>query len=130
MVSRCFLYMYISARKFAENAIQEQMKGFKRWGVMADWNSCYQTFDPKYEAKELDVFFSMYEKVSSFPYVNIFICRCNFKKKMIRREITISFVMIFFQKILRSRFHNVNFICIFIFFYFLYYVPYFALEAM
>lgn len=53
-----------AARLFAENAIQSQMESFKRWGVMADWDGHYCTFDPQYEAKQLDVFLQMHEKVS------------------------------------------------------------------
>ncbi|XP_069811697.1 isoleucine--tRNA ligase, mitochondrial [Dendropsophus ebraccatus] len=50
------------ARAFAEKAIEKQKSSFMRWGVMADWESCYYTFDKKYEAKQLDVFFKMHEK--------------------------------------------------------------------
>ena len=54
-----------SARKYAREAIGIQMEAFKRWGVMADWDKqCYFTFDHKYEAKQLEVFFQMYEKVT------------------------------------------------------------------
>ncbi|XP_053315629.1 isoleucine--tRNA ligase, mitochondrial [Spea bombifrons] len=50
------------ARNFAEKAIEKQRDSFIRWGVMADWDNCYYTFDPKYEAKQLDIFYKMYEK--------------------------------------------------------------------
>ncbi|EDL13072.1 isoleucine-tRNA synthetase 2, mitochondrial, partial [Mus musculus] len=50
------------ARSFAQAAIEKQKSAFVRWGVMADWNNCYYTFDPKYEAKQLRVFYQMYEK--------------------------------------------------------------------
>ncbi|KAK7502677.1 hypothetical protein BaRGS_00005927 [Batillaria attramentaria] len=50
------------ARKFAMDAIQDQMKSFRRWGVMADWNSAYKTFSPEYQAAQLDVFFKIYKK--------------------------------------------------------------------
>ncbi|GAB1285834.1 Isoleucine--tRNA ligase, mitochondrial [Apodemus speciosus] len=50
------------ARSFAQAAIEKQKAAFARWGVMADWNNCYYTFDPKYEAKQLRVFYQMYEK--------------------------------------------------------------------
>lgn len=52
-----------SAKAFAEKAIEKQKSAFMRWGVMADWENCYYTFDPKYEAKQLSVFHQMYEKV-------------------------------------------------------------------
>ncbi|KFO95667.1 hypothetical protein N300_14722, partial [Calypte anna] len=50
------------ARKFAERAIEKQKSAFIRWGIMADWDNCYCTFDPKYEANQLRVFYKMYEK--------------------------------------------------------------------
>ncbi|XP_068089019.1 isoleucine--tRNA ligase, mitochondrial [Hyperolius riggenbachi] len=50
------------AREFAEKAIEKQKASFMRWGVMADWENCYYTFDKKYEAKQLDVFGRMHEK--------------------------------------------------------------------
>ncbi|KAG8584441.1 hypothetical protein GDO81_008829 [Engystomops pustulosus] len=50
------------ARAYAEKAIEKQKSSFIRWGVMADWDSCYYTYDKKYEAKQLDVFFKMHEK--------------------------------------------------------------------
>lgn len=30
---------------------------------MADWDNCYYTFDKKYEAKQLNIFHQMYNKV-------------------------------------------------------------------
>ncbi|XP_072846565.2 isoleucine--tRNA ligase, mitochondrial [Pogona vitticeps] len=50
------------AKKFAEEAIEKQKSSFIRWGVMADWDNCYYTFDKKYEAKQLNVFQQMYDK--------------------------------------------------------------------
>uniref|UniRef100_A0A8C0IA49 isoleucine--tRNA ligase n=1 Tax=Bubo bubo TaxID=30461 RepID=A0A8C0IA49_BUBBB len=50
------------AREFAEKAIEKQKSAFIRWGVMADWANCYRTFDPKYEANQLRVFYKMYDK--------------------------------------------------------------------
>lgn len=50
------------ARKFANEVIETQKEAFKRWGVMADWGRSYFTFDPQYEAKQLEVFYQMYEK--------------------------------------------------------------------
>ncbi|XP_022079174.1 isoleucine--tRNA ligase, mitochondrial-like [Acanthaster planci] len=51
------------ARKFAEKAIDRQMKAFKKWGIMADWDSgCYFTFDKEYEASQLRLFHQMYQK--------------------------------------------------------------------
>ncbi|XP_073484460.1 isoleucine--tRNA ligase, mitochondrial [Aquarana catesbeiana] len=50
------------AKAFAEKAIEKQKASFIRWGVMADWEKCYCTFDKNYEAKQLDVFSKMHEK--------------------------------------------------------------------
>uniref|UniRef100_A0A8C3MZE0 Isoleucine--tRNA ligase, mitochondrial n=1 Tax=Geospiza parvula TaxID=87175 RepID=A0A8C3MZE0_GEOPR len=50
------------ARAFAEGAIEKQKSAFIRWGIMADWANCYLTFDPKYEANQLRVFYKMYDK--------------------------------------------------------------------
>ncbi|KAM9707648.1 isoleucine--tRNA ligase, mitochondrial isoform 2-T2 [Menidia menidia] len=50
------------AREFAEKAIARQKAAFQRWGVMADWEQCYQTFDGTYEAAQLKVFQEMHSK--------------------------------------------------------------------
>ncbi|NWQ80621.1 SYIM protein, partial [Columbina picui] len=50
------------AREFSERAIEKQKTAFIRWGVMADWDNCYRTSDPKYEANQLRVFYKMYDK--------------------------------------------------------------------
>uniref|UniRef100_H0X4P2 isoleucine--tRNA ligase n=1 Tax=Otolemur garnettii TaxID=30611 RepID=H0X4P2_OTOGA len=50
------------ARSFAKAAIEKQKSAFMRWGIMADWNNCYYTFDAKYEAKQLRIFYQMYDK--------------------------------------------------------------------
>nr|DBA27275.1 TPA: hypothetical protein GDO54_011438 [Pyxicephalus adspersus] len=57
------------AKAFAEKAIEKQKASFIRWGVMADWEKCYYTFDKHFEAKQLDVFSKMHEKVMS-PYLH------------------------------------------------------------
>lgn len=51
------------AREFAEGAIARQKAAFQRWGVMADWDQCYYTFDGTYEAAQLKVFQEMHSKV-------------------------------------------------------------------
>nr|KAF6395278.1 isoleucyl-tRNA synthetase 2, mitochondrial [Rousettus aegyptiacus] len=50
------------ARSFAKAAIEKQKSAFIRWGVMADWNNSYYTFDGRYEAKQLRIFYQMFEK--------------------------------------------------------------------
>lgn len=51
------------SKTFAEESMQVQREGFQEYGVMADWDGqCYRTMDPQYEARQLDVFYTMYEK--------------------------------------------------------------------
>uniref|UniRef100_A0A8C4FB50 Isoleucine--tRNA ligase, mitochondrial n=1 Tax=Dicentrarchus labrax TaxID=13489 RepID=A0A8C4FB50_DICLA len=50
------------ARAFAEAAIARQKAAFQRWGVMADWDQCYYTYDGAYEAAQLKVFQEMHSK--------------------------------------------------------------------
>ncbi|XP_054894348.1 isoleucine--tRNA ligase, mitochondrial isoform X1 [Poeciliopsis prolifica] len=50
------------AREFAERAIARQKAAFQRWGVMADWEKCYYTFDGAYEAAQLKVFQEMHDQ--------------------------------------------------------------------
>ncbi|KAM9355395.1 isoleucine--tRNA ligase, mitochondrial isoform 2-T2 [Pholidichthys leucotaenia] len=50
------------AREFAEGAIARQKAAFQRWGVMADWDQCYYTFDGVYEAAQIKVFQEMHSK--------------------------------------------------------------------
>ncbi|XP_069055278.1 isoleucine--tRNA ligase, mitochondrial [Lepisosteus oculatus] len=50
------------AREFAEAAISRQRAAFQRWGVMADWDQCYYTFEGQYEARQLRVFQDMHSK--------------------------------------------------------------------
>lgn len=57
--------LHPAAREFAEGAIAQQKAAFQRWGVMADWEQCYYTFDGPYEAAQLKVFQEMYSKVGT-----------------------------------------------------------------
>ncbi|XP_068436941.1 isoleucine--tRNA ligase, mitochondrial isoform X2 [Clinocottus analis] len=50
------------ARQFAEEAIARQKAAFRRWGLMADWDQCYYTYDGAYEAAQLKVFQEMHGK--------------------------------------------------------------------
>ena len=47
---------------YAEKYIQRQMDGFKRMGVVADWEHPYKTMDKEFEAAEVRVFGQMYKK--------------------------------------------------------------------
>ena len=47
---------------FAEDFIQKQMSGFKRLGVVGDWEHPYRTMDRHFEAQEVKVFGRMFDK--------------------------------------------------------------------
>jgi len=47
---------------FAQHYIDVQMAGFKRLGVVGDWEHPYKTMDPSFEAEEVKVFGAMYQK--------------------------------------------------------------------
>lgn len=66
LVFRSFFFPFFLARSFAKAAIEKQKLAFICWGIMADWNNCYFTFDGKYEAKQLRNFYQMYEKVKRY----------------------------------------------------------------
>ncbi len=47
---------------YAEHYLDVQRSGFKRLGVLGDWDHPYRTMDPKFEAREVKVFGEMYAK--------------------------------------------------------------------
>ena len=47
---------------FAQDYIDRQMAGFKRLGVLGDWEKPYKTMNREFEAEEVKVFGRMYEK--------------------------------------------------------------------
>ena len=47
---------------YAQKYIDIQMEGFKRMGVLGDWEHPYKTMDPGFEAEEVKVFGAMYQK--------------------------------------------------------------------
>lgn len=51
-----------AARELATRTVQEQMKGFKEWAVMGDWDNAYKTMERDFEIRQLEVFKSMFEK--------------------------------------------------------------------
>ncbi len=51
-----------ACEEFAENYIQRQMVGFKRLGVIGDWEHPYRTMDKHFEAEEVRIFGAMYNK--------------------------------------------------------------------
>ena len=48
--------------EFAEDFIQKQMSGFKRLGVVGDWEHPYRTMDRHFEAQEVKVFGRLFDK--------------------------------------------------------------------
>ncbi len=51
-----------ACEEFAEDFIQKQMAGFKRLGVLGDWEHPYRTMDKHFEAREVKVFGRMFDK--------------------------------------------------------------------
>ena len=51
-----------AARDLATKTVKEQMKGFKKWGIMADWEKAWKTMDKSFEIKQLEVFQEMVKK--------------------------------------------------------------------
>jgi isoleucyl-tRNA synthetase len=51
-----------AARAFAQGAVEEQMKGFRSWGVMGDWEGHWKTMDKSFELRQLAVFKAMANK--------------------------------------------------------------------
>ena len=50
-----------ACHEFADHYIDVQREGFKRMGVVADWEHPYKTMDPGFEAREVRVFGQMYK---------------------------------------------------------------------
>ena len=51
-----------ACHEFADHYIDVQMKGFKRMGVLGDWEHPYKTMNPSFEAEEVKIFGEMYKK--------------------------------------------------------------------
>ena len=47
---------------YAEKYVQLQMKGFRRMGVIGDWDHPYKTMNPSFEAEEVKIFGEMFKK--------------------------------------------------------------------
>lgn len=60
-------FLFLVAKTFAEDSMRVQKESFQDYRVIADWEGqCYRTMDPQYEAKQLEVFYTMFEKVNTF----------------------------------------------------------------
>lgn len=51
-----------ACKQFNQDYMKLQTQGFRRIGVLADWKNPYITYQPEMEAKELEVFGTMYKK--------------------------------------------------------------------
>ena len=51
-----------TCKKFTSEYKDKQIEGFKRVGVIGDWKEPYITYEPRMEARQLGVFFDMYNK--------------------------------------------------------------------
>ena len=51
-----------TCRDFAVTYKEKQIDGFKRLGVLGDWEHPYITLDPKFEARQLGIFGKMFQK--------------------------------------------------------------------
>ena len=51
-----------ACEEFAQSFIDRQMAGFRRLGVLGDWEHPYKTMDRKFEAEEVKVFGEMFRK--------------------------------------------------------------------
>ena len=51
-----------TCRKFTEEYKDKQTEGFKRLGVLGDWEHPYITYQPQMEARQIGVFATMYKK--------------------------------------------------------------------
>ena len=49
-------------KEYAQHYIKVQREEFKRLGVMGEWDNPYLTFDPVYEAKQIEIFSQMFSK--------------------------------------------------------------------
>ena len=54
-----------ACQAFAQDFIDRQMSGFRRLGVLGDWQHPYKTMDKAFEAEEVKVFGEMYRKAIS-----------------------------------------------------------------
>ena len=51
-----------TCKEFTKNYKEKQIEGFKRLGVLGEWENPYITYDPKMEARQLGVFGEMYKR--------------------------------------------------------------------
>ena len=58
-----------TCRKFALQYVDKQSEGFKRLGVLGDWDHPYRTLDPEFEARQIGIFggFSTFRHLEGRP---------------------------------------------------------------
>lgn len=50
------------AKQVALTAVAAQMRDFRTWAIVGDWENAYRTLDPAFEARQLDVFAKMVDR--------------------------------------------------------------------
>ncbi|CAF1220323.1 unnamed protein product [Adineta steineri] len=50
------------ARQFATEELEKQKNEFHSWGILADWNNCYRTFNKEYIIDQIKLFWKLYQK--------------------------------------------------------------------
>lgn len=51
-----------TCRDFTLEYAEKQIQGFKRLGILGEWDNVYKTLEPRFEARQIEVFGKMYEK--------------------------------------------------------------------
>ena len=74
-------------KNIAENYINLQRNSFKRLGVFADWDNPYITFDPKFEAKQIEVFANLVKRNAIYRGLKPVYWCCDCKTALAEAEI-------------------------------------------
>lgn len=51
-----------AARSVVDDSIKNHIQAFKRWGILAEWNSPYKTLDKSYIKTQLQSFLELYNR--------------------------------------------------------------------
>ena len=77
------------ARRFATETLEKQKVEFQSWGILADWNNCYRTFDTQYIIDEIRLFWRLYQQVINYAIFLFFflsILIVTFLKNLLYRQ--------------------------------------------
>ena len=74
-------------KDIAENYINIQRNSFKRLGVFGDWENPYITFDPKFEAKQIEVFANLVKNGAIYRGLKPVYWCCDCKTALAEAEI-------------------------------------------